>query len=361
MLQDHDLKLLKGYLVERFDFEANVSAIEEAVTNVAFRYKFHPVREYLEGLKGTWDRTPRVETWLHDYAGVPLNNYTKAVARKVLCAAVMRIMRPGIKFDHILVLEGPQNAGKSQLVKALGGRWSADFSVDPSNKDTVDSMQGKWFVEMAEMSVLNRTEMSALKAFVTRDTDRIRQAYGRLTREFPRQCIFIGTINPEADGAYLTDPTGNRRFWPVVTGRRINFRGLSGVRNQLFAEAMSLVEKGEALYLDNEKLEEEARVVVADRHASDPWVERIGAWLHEDREAKAKEFVTARDIYIDALGGIDKQLVRREVIRIANVMRSLGWKAGTKWAGQGAVVRGYHRPADAVEGGGESSDLGDLV
>jgi len=350
MIQDHDLKLLKGYLAVKHGFEANIGHIEEAVANVAHEHKIHPVREYLLGLK--WDGEKRLDNWLQKYVGVKDSEYTRAVGRKMLCAAVARIMKPGCTFHHVVVLEGPQAAGKSQLVKALGGEWSADFSVDPGNKDTIDSMQGKWIVEMAEMSVLSRTEMSALKAFITRSTDRIRQAYGRLTREFPRQCIFIGTINPEADGTYLTDTTGNRRFWPIETGGKIDFRGVAKVRDQLFAEAVQAVKNGEQIFMDNAKLEAEAKEEVGARHAEHPWTERVAAWLNDPSGGEKREFITARDIYIDALGGIDKQLSRREVVPIAGIMREMGWAAGTKRV-RSVVTRGYWRPGpseDELEG-----------
>lgn len=352
MIQDHDLKLLKGYLVSKFGLEMPIGAIEEAVTNVAHMAgcRFHPVREYLDSLKGTWDGKPRIDTWLIDYAGVKDTPYTRAVARKTLCAAVKRIYHPGCKFDHILVLEGAQAAGKSQLVEALAGRWSADFSIDPSNKDTVDAMQGKWIVEMAEMSVLNRAEMAALKAFITRRIDRVRQAYGRLTREFPRQSIFIGSINPEGDGSYLTDSTGNRRFWPVEAADRIDFAGIRRDRNQLFAEAIVKAEN-EVIYMENEDLAAEARAEVSERHAEDPWTERIAAWLREATGVNGaqKSFVTAREIFVDALGGVDKNFARRDMVRIANVMRAQGWTAGVHREGE-VVVRGYLAPGREKRG-----------
>ena len=358
MIQDNDLKLLKGFLAVKHGFEQTIGAIEEAVTNVAFENKVHPVREYLLSLK--WDGEKRLDQWLQKYVGVKDSEYTRAVGRKMLCAAVARIMKPGCTFHHIVVLEGPQAAGKSQLVKALGGEWAADFTVDPSNKDTIDSMQGKWIVEMAEMDVLNRTEMSALKAFITRSTDRVRQAYGRLTREFPRQCIFIGSINPSADGTYLTDTTGNRRFWPVETGKKIDFRSVAKVRDQLFAEAVTLIKNGEQIYMDNAKLEDEAKAEVSLRHADHPWTERIEAWLDETKGGQGKrDFVTARDIYIDALGGIDKQLGRREVVPIAGVMRKSGWNAGVRRFGD-RVVRGYWRPG-AKERVEDADDLDGLL
>jgi putative DNA primase/helicase len=352
MIQDHDIIMLKNYLVAKSGFEMSTATITEAVTATAHAHgcRFHPVREYLDSVIGTWDGVKRVDTWLHDYAGVSDTAYSRAVARKTLCAAVRRIYQPGCKFDHILVLEGPQGVGKSRLVAALAGKWSADFSVDPSNKDTVDAMQGKWIVELAEMSVLmsKRVEGAALKAFITRESDRVRQAYGRLTREFPRQCLFIGTINPDADGGYLTDTTGNRRFWPVEVGGRIDIDGLKAVRNQLFAEVMDQYSK-EPLYMKEETQESDARVVVASRHAEDPWLEPIAAWLETPPSSISgplapRIFVTPLEVFSESLGGLSKQIARRDTVRIANVMRDLGWAPGTKRMDGGRVVRGYHAP-----------------
>jgi predicted P-loop ATPase len=355
-IQDKDLALLKGYLAVKHGFEQTVGALAEAIVVVSHSNKFHPVRDYLEALK--WDGTPRLDQWLTRYAGAADSSYTRAVGRKTLCAAVQRILKPGCKFDQVLTLEGNQGAGKSMLCAALGGKWSADFSVDPQDPDTVAAMQGKWFVELAELAVLRRTEMSALKAFITRRTDKVRVAYGRLHQEYPRQSVFIGSINPEADNAYLADPTGNRRWWPVEVGDHINYDGVKRDRDQLFAEAVFIMKEGrgkgteEALYMDNLGLEKEARGVVEQRQVEHAWTERISAWLADKTLGGGLKFVTARDIFIDAMGGIDKQLTRREIIAIATVMRRLGWESVTQRQGA-RVLRGYVQTGERGRGGGE--------
>lgn len=366
LVQDKDLKLLKGYLAVKHGFEMNIGNIEEAITVVSHTHRFHPVRRYLSGLK--WDGKPRIDQWLQTYAGAIDNNYVRAIGRKTLVAAVMRVLHPGCKFDHVLTLEGPQDAGKSMLCAALGGEWSADFSVDPQAVDTVAAMQGKWFIELAELSVLRRTERNALKAFITRTTDKVRVAYGRLHQEYPRQSIFLGSINPEADNAYLEDPSGNRRWWPVEVGGRIDFKGVRRDRDQLFAEAVVVAKEGkENLFMDSDELKGEANAVVAARHAEDPWTERISAWLFDPLPksanglpAKKRDFVTSRDIFIEAMGGIDKQLARREEIRIANVMRALKWKASVRWI-DGRSVRGYAPLGTPAAGKKEDVDMEGLI
>jgi len=362
-IQDKDLALIKGYLAVKHGFEATVSNIAEAVTVVAYAQKFHPVRSYLTGLK--WDGRPRIDQWLQNYAGAVDSAYVRSVGRKTLCAAVARILNPGCKFDQVMTLEGPQGAGKSMLCAALGGKWSADFPVDPQNPDTVAAMQGKWFVELAELSVLKRSEQASLKAFITRRTDKVRVAYGRLHQEFPRQCVFIGSINPEADNAYLQDQTGNRRWWPVEVGSRIDFSGVRRDRDQLFAEATVTLQRGEKLYMDTDRLEQDAREIVDARCPEHAWTERISAWLYDDNigqgSAAGRNFVTPREVFIDAMGGIDKQLTRREILSVASVMRRLGWKSVIKRVGK-SVVRGYARPATELESREEvDADLDGLI
>lgn len=346
---DDDLKLLKEFLSVKLGQEVTISVLEEAVLVVSKDIRFHPVREYLESL--TWDKTPRLETWLRDFCGADDTAYVRACAKKTLCAAVMRVMRPGCKFDHVLLLEGEQGIGKSAVCRILGGKWAGDFSVDPHNKDTVQLMQGHWIIELAELEVATKADGDALKAFLTRQVDKVRPAYGRMFREFPRQNIFIGTKNPGADGEYLKDDTGNRRWWPVVlhprieTGR-IDYLRLKEMRNQLFAEAVHWVSRdgngnekgGEALYMDTPKLAAEAREVALTRQTKDPWGDIVLEWLC--RLSDDRNFITAKEIYLDCLGGNSKQFGRREAMRIAGAMRSAGWKSTTKRDGD-KVFRGY--------------------
>jgi predicted P-loop ATPase len=64
----------------------------EAVQAVAYENRFHPVLEWLEGLK--WDGKERLSGWLTTYLGVPQSPLTNAFGRKFLISAVARVMRP---------------------------------------------------------------------------------------------------------------------------------------------------------------------------------------------------------------------------------------------------------------------------
>ena len=131
-----------------------------------------------------------------------------------MIAAVARIFQPGIKFDQALILEGPQGFNKSSLIKALAGpEWFTDaLTVQAKNQVVIEQTAGKWLVELAELSGLRPSKVEHVKAFLSQSTDSARLAYRHDSVERPRQFILIGTVN---DAEYLTDKTGNRRFWPV--------------------------------------------------------------------------------------------------------------------------------------------------
>lgn len=356
---DTDLKLLKGHLAANCGFDATVQTIEEAVTNVAYRERFHPVRDWLESL--VWDGKPRINTWMKDFLGAVdggYPEYLEAVSWKILTAAVLRVMHPGIDFHHVPVLEGPQDLGKSATCAILGGVWSSDATIDPHNRDTVDQMQGRWFCEMAEMEQLRRVDEDALKAFITRRTDRVRLAYGRATGEFPRQSVFIATKNPGPDGAYLKDATGNRRWWPVRLAPapgadglgQIDFKGLQAARDQLFAEAFvraKTIKHHRELSMDTPLLKEQAKAVVAQRHAEHEWTEAIASWIDkcDAQKETRRDFLTPKDIFSEALMAPDRAFDRKSALAVAEVMRGLGWLPKVKWFGRS--VRGYERTAAA--------------
>ena len=353
-VEDSDYKMLKSHLATMCGFETTLGDIDAAVSVVAQDNTYHPVREFLASLK--WDGKPRIDTWLTDFLGVEDSVYTRAVARKFLCAAVMRVMRPGVDFHHVLVLEGPQDLGKSRTAAILGGDWASDASLDPFNRavDAVALMQGVWIQELAELEVTRRSDEETLKAFITRRKDKVRVAYGRLPQEFPRQSIFIGTKNPGPDGAYLKDDE-NRRWWPVRCHGlarfhgQADFAGLKEVRNQLFAEAFNMVQtREEPLYMETIELKAVARNAAALRRADHPWVEPIHAWLGAQKTPR--DFVTSREIFLEALGGKDIDATRAKLLGVAAALKDLGWTNKVRWIDE-KTVRGFEK-ADATLGDG---------
>nr|DAK74738.1 MAG TPA: virulence associated protein E [Caudoviricetes sp.] len=222
--------------------------IYDATSLCAHKHKFNSVRDYLLSVK--WDGVPRLESIFIDYFGADDNDYTKEVAKKSFVAAVARVMQPGIKFDNMVIISGAQGIGKSTFFSYLGKDWFSDSLVTFEGKEAAELIQGRWLIEVGELSGMTKSETNTVKQFLSKTDDIYREAYGRRTAQFPRKCVFFGTTN---DTEYLKDPTGGRRFWPVDAdaekATKSVFTDLPKEVDNIWAEAFVFWQLGEPLYL----------------------------------------------------------------------------------------------------------------
>lgn len=276
---DDDAAQLRIYLEPFFGKTAKNDMLD-AVAACASDQAYHPVREYLQGL--VWDGTPRLDTLFIDYMGAQDTPYTRAVTRKAFTAAVARVMRPGCKYDTMLVLVGTQGRHKSSILAKMGGAWFSDSLRTFGDKDSMETIQGTWINEVAEMQAMAKAEVDAVKMFLSKTNDYYRAAYGRYTADRPRQCVFFGTTNSKE---CLVDQTGNRRFWVVEIDQKARkknvFHDLDTERDQLWAEAVAYWRLGEPLHLPQE-LEEVAKNVQEEHRARHPWEGLIEEYLSQE-------------------------------------------------------------------------------
>lgn len=225
--------------------------IDDAMALEFERNHFHPILDYLNDLK--WDGIQRVDKLLIDYMGADDNIYSREAIRKMLVGAVARVMNPGVKFDLVLMLVGPQGSGKSTFIKKLGKSWFSDTFLTVQGKEALEQIQGAWLIEIAELSGLRKAEVESVKHFISKSEDSFRPAYARTSEIYPRQCVFFGTTN---DSEFLRDPTGNRRFMPVDVvpnnAKKDVFMELDDEIDQIWAEAVVLYKSKEKLYLSHE-------------------------------------------------------------------------------------------------------------
>jgi predicted P-loop ATPase len=216
----------------------------QAIEVVARETRYHPVLDYLDRCR--WDGEPRIDQWAVKFLNAPDNPYTRAVSAKWMIGAVARVTEPGCKNDCALILEGDQGIRKSTALKALAHPWFTDEIADLGTKDAALQLAGVWVLEIAELDSMARGDVSKIKSFMSRTTDRFRPPYGRRVVEQPRQCVFAGTVN---GNEYLRDETGGRRFWPISCAR-IDVDGLTDVRDQLWAEARDRYRADETWWLE---------------------------------------------------------------------------------------------------------------
>jgi predicted P-loop ATPase len=318
---DEDAIHFKHWLSSNGALETSTGLIHEAAIAVSHMTPVHPVSDYLTSLK--WDGVQRIQNWLTIYAGASETPYTNAVGRMTLIAAVTRVFKPGAKYDYMLILEGKQGIGKSTLVALLGKEWFGDIVIDPHNKDTIDALRGKWIVEVSEMTECTRYEANAIKRFLTCTSDRVRLAYAKNAKDFPRRCIFIGTINPTAGKGYLKDPTGNRRFLPVALNR-VNIPKLQTDVNQLWAEAYHEYKTTEqAIYLTDRTVEKMALTEADKRRVVDSWFEVVSIYV----ENKQNTAVSVQDIISECLQIPISRVTNAHQDRVANIMHILQWES----------------------------------
>ena len=310
-LSDPDLTAALRWFNRHGFPDATKTAVVDAVFAVAGQTILSPVRHYLESL--IWDGTPRVADWLTRYCGADPLALTAKVGQAWLVSAVARALTPGCKADCALVLEGKQGAGKSSILRALGGEWFHDGLSNLHDKDASSGLRGKWIIELPELSAMRRSDTEAVKAFLSRTEERYRPAYARAEVVEPRRCVFAGTTN-RTD--YLTDDTGGRRFWPVVVGA-VNLADLTRDRDQIWAEAVALFQGGAQWWLDRQD-EGAAAAVIATRAADDPWaadVLRVVDCLGE---------VSTRDVFQQIGIGIERQ-TKPDAMRITGILTRAGW------------------------------------
>lgn len=330
------------------------TALEEAVRMVAFRHRFHPVRSYLDGLR--WDGEPRLRLWLRrvtredDEEAPELERYLARVGTWFLQAMVARVMRPGCKFDYMLILEGPQGWGKSSVLRALAGEWFTDTTIVLGDKDSYQQLQGRWMLEFSELDAWAKADVTRIKGFTASTSDYFRGSYDKRAKDHPRQIVFAGTTNEDH---YLTDPTGNRRSWPVKVTRRCDVAWLLEHRDQLFAEAVQRWREGARMH---PSADEERDLFVPqqrERTVESTIESAVYRYLY-DQERGADVHRTTLVELLQKIGiGVEKLTPGRfHEKQAAAALRRLGWTE--KRASGPGRPRVYERPPERAE----SADAG---
>lgn len=210
------------------------------------QHQVNPLTELMDSLE--WDGKPRIANFLHKVLKADDSPYIREVSRLIFAGGIHRAYNPGCKFDDMPVLIGEkQGEGKTTLVRwlAMEDEYFREIT-DMSGREGIETLSGAWICEVGELLAMTRVkESEAVKSYITRQEDTYRAPYDRHPQTKPRRCIFIGTTN---NAQFLSDKTGNRRFYPVrchCTGYDL-FNGKAEIKayiRQCWAEARSLYEK----------------------------------------------------------------------------------------------------------------------
>jgi hypothetical protein len=221
LLTDNTISAIRSLINNTYQLDCGDPNTLAAIKEIAWNNAYDPVLDMLDDCQLKWDKVKRLDTWVIVYLDCNDTPLNRAIGRLVLIAACRRARRPGCKFDNITVLEGDEGTNKSTAIRILAGdeNFSDQSILGASDKEVQEQLDGIWMHESADLAGMLRAEVERVKAFASRQTDRARPAYGHVREDRQRRSIEWGTTNNDE---YLLAQTGNRRFWPLKTGK-INF------------------------------------------------------------------------------------------------------------------------------------------
>jgi predicted P-loop ATPase len=327
-LTDEHITICRLQLERTYELKASPSDLHAIIKVIAAQVAYHPVVDWLESLR--WDGVPRAGELFTRYAGASSAPILEVFGRKFLISAVARVMQPGCQVDTMPVLQGAQGLGKSSFFRALAGDdWFRDDPIDIRHKDASMALEGVWIYEMAELSSVRVRDAESTKAFLSRRVESFRRPYERTVTRIPRQVVFVGTTN---ESAFLSDPTGARRYWPVPVVSMPDLHALHADREQLWAEAFEAYQSGAVWHLTTA----EAAALVSHQAVfqhEDPWAPLIAS------HAATLKYVTVPEILTDCLDKPKDRQTKGDQLRIAGILQALGYArvrvrsdSGRAWA-----------------------------
>ena len=331
-LTDPLVRQFRDVCIQTFDgYEPGKDASFDALMHECEANQFNSLQDML--LQTEWDGVPRLDHWLTTYCGVTDTTLHQTWGALFLKACVRRAFDPGCKWDHVLVLEGPEGVNKSSLCKVLAcgeaDRKSVYFSETPIlHKQTRDQQEltcGVWIYELAEMAGMKKADQHLVKNFITAEAERARAAYAHLLTKQPRVSCFVGTFNTDANTGELVEylnPGDRRRWWPVKVGA-IDLEAFKRDRLQLLAEAMVRAHEDPEPWFPDEPLMER------------PWRElRLPPGLWDDAAEVQKEREVTSPLALRLEGLFDRLTKARPGAAGVSAQYSVGdhtWHAGTDW------------------------------
>ena len=310
-------------------------------------HKVNPLLELLESLE--WDGKPRVEQFLHDIMKCDDSEYIRECSRLIFAGGIHRAYRPGCKFDDMIVLIGGQGTGKSTITRWLNMEDQFYQEIKTiAGKEGIEAIRGVWIGEVSELMAMTRVkEAEAVKAYITSQKDSYRPPYQKNVQTIPRRCVFIGTTN---NPQFLTDKTGNRRFYPV----RVQSDGYKLLDNEEVVRAYIRQAWAEAVHLYKEgnlqpfaKKEVLAQIRAAQEAAmEDDWrIGQIEQYLNDTKKAP-NSTVSVIELWHRALNNPDEiKPTRKDSIEITQIIMNVpGWVAcpnpiSTTWGKQKAFKK----------------------
>ena len=166
--------------------------------------------------------------------------------------------------------------------------------------------------------------------------------------------MFCASLN---DHEFLTDSTGNRRFWTIECAKA-DIDAVTAYRDQLWAEAYALYEQDQPWWLETDELTALAEAEQAKHYEAGPRDELITEWIQTPKQrervnAFADELpwngsrpgrVNIQDVLVHGLQITVDKIKPADSHEVGRCLRHLGWKVSQESAGTHRGKRYYVSP-----------------
>ena len=281
---------------------------------------FNPFQNYFQNLE-KWDgenHIQRLTSFVKTTDAEPFQiHFEKWLTRSVLCA----LKKGYINKQCFVFYNTKQNSGKTSFLRflippSLEKYYTEDIGVD---KDGLIALCKNFIINIDELSVMSKTDVNILKAFISKNTVNARLPYDRKSSLMYRTSSFCGSTN-RSD--FLTDETGSVR-WIIFEVLEIDFGYSKEINiNQVWAQAYHNAferknynpELTAEDLIENEKRNEKFKQITLEQEI---------LITHFEKSENKNDFLTATEIMLamsNALG------VRMNNVKIGKALTALNFE-----------------------------------
>lgn len=290
--------------------DANIFCLDSRIKHWLrsdFAQDYHPVRQWLETVRGQWDGKDHTEDL---FSRISPFRYCREMGRIWLRAVVSQWLGYDSKHANavMLLLVSPQQGlHKSTFVRELLPPELRDYYTDDFSLSAKGNAQRKLvefaIVNIDEFDKENPKKMPELKTLMQTMKPSFIGAYKKNFNRLPRIASFVGTSNSRQ---LLYDHTGSRRFLILEPKEMIRTGGIDYV--QLYAQMIYEVEAGMPTYFtkaqEREMQRRNQRYMVKDELET-----LFSTFFRVARNNKEGELVTAEEV-LNKLDSMDHHVVR---------------------------------------------------
>lgn len=352
------LELLSAHIADKYGKDYPKERCIDAVMLHAQRNPFNPLQSYLRACKQMFieevgknigdcfrEASKTLSNLSSKYLHTRKELYNQYLKLFIL-SAVGRALSPGCYVRQVLILQGEQEIGKTSFFSTFGGEWFSNSLGDAKGKDELMIAIMHWILEWGELeNIYGKKTIAEIKNFITKTKDDLRLPYGRSVESVNRSFVLCGSTNKTE---FLTDETGNSRFWIIPITKGVDLIGWKEARNRVLGASCFLIDlelqtnperiKNGDYWQLMEEFKQANKDNTKEFEEGDDWENILQPWLEHWKQDSNDYWVESKLVWQEL--GIETKDCRKYSNQISKVMTRLGWQRKSKTI-NGKTYRGW--------------------